>query len=176
MSHDAPDGSETPSRAPTIVERCMLGVAVGALGMVCLLVTYMVVARALGHLLIPDDVRIVQQLMVIVVVFPMATVTARRMHIAVTIFSNSLSSHAKRCLGVFADVVGVLLVTVLLVGAVRLFLELFASGEYYNGDIKIPYWYAQGLYVLGLAALWGRAAAMVFVDAAALSSARDDYA
>jgi TRAP-type C4-dicarboxylate transport system permease small subunit len=161
-SHD-----ELPPRPASAVERTLLTIAIVALAIIGLVVTYVVTARAFGLPLIPDDVQIVRQLLVVVIIFPMAAVTAVRMHIVVTIFSKWMSTRTKVHFIAFGDVVGLLLVTILLIGAVRLFLDSFASGEYYDGDIRIEYWMAHGAYAVALAALWLRMAALAFVDFAA---------
>jgi TRAP-type C4-dicarboxylate transport system permease small subunit len=167
VSLEPAEHDDLPPRPLTAVERLLLALGIVALGVVCLVVTYTVIARAAGLPLIPDDVQIVQQIMVIVIIFPMAAVTAVRMHIVVTIFSKWMPARTRAHFIAFGDVIGLLLVTILLIGAIRLFLDSFASGEYYDGDIRIPYWMAHGAYAVALAALWLRMAALAFVDFAA---------
>lgn len=164
MSLEPAEHDDLPPRPLTAVERLLLVLGIVALAVVCLIVTYTVVARAFHLPLIPDDVQIVRQIMVVVIIFPMAAVTAVRMHIVVTIFSKWMSTRTKIHFIAFGDVVGLLLVTILLIGAIRLFLDSFASGEYYDGDIRIEYWMAHGAYAVALAALWLRMAALAFVD------------
>jgi TRAP-type C4-dicarboxylate transport system permease small subunit len=155
---------DLPPRRPSVAERVLLTIAIVALAIIGLVVTYIVVARAFGLPLIPDDVQIVRQLLVVVIIFPMAAVTAARMHIAVNIFSNWMSAAAKHGLTVFGGFVGLLLTSILLTGAVELFLDSFRSGEYFEGDVRIPYWIVHGAYTVALAVLWLRMAAMMVVD------------
>jgi TRAP-type C4-dicarboxylate transport system permease small subunit len=170
MSHltGADSHDELPPRPISAAERVLLAISLVALALLCLVVTYTVLSRALHGPLIPDDVQIVRQLLVIVIIFPMAAVTAARMHIEVTIFSNWLSRTGKHRLTVLGDVLGLLLFSILLAGAVRLFADSYSSGEYFDGDIDIPYWMVHGAYMIALAALWLRMLAMTFADVAAL--------
>jgi TRAP-type C4-dicarboxylate transport system permease small subunit len=160
------DNDELPPRAISAAERVLLAISLGALGLICLVVTYTVIARTIHTPLIPDDVQIVRQLLVVVIIFPMAAVTALRMHIAVTIFTEKLKRGAKRSLIVFGDVLGLALFTVLLAGSVELFTASFTSGEYFDGDIDIPYWMVHGAYMVALAVLWLRMAGMTWTDCA----------
>lgn len=170
MSIEVTDQNDLPPRPLTAAERLLLALSIVALAVVCVVVTYTVIARAMGWPLIPDDVQIVRQFMVAVIIFPMAAVSAVRMHIVVTIFSNWMSSKAKVYFVAFGDLVGLLLVSILLAGAIRLFLDSFASGEYYDGDIRIQYWMAHLAYAIAMAALWLRMAALAWVDFSAARS------
>lgn len=170
MSIEVTDQDDLPPRPLTAAERLLLALGIVALAVVCVIVTYTVIARAVGAPLIPDDVQIVRQIMVAVIIFPMAAVSAVRMHIVVTIFSNWMSTRTKVYLIAVGDVVGLLLVSILLAGAIRLFLDLFASGEYYDGDIRIQYWMAHLAYAVAMAALWLRMAALAWVDFSAARS------
>lgn len=159
---------EVPPHPISAAERALLAIALAALALICLVVTYTVVARVLHAPLIPDDVQIVRQLLVVVIIFPMAAVTALRMHIAVTIFTEKLKRGAKRGFVVLGDLLGLALFTVLLAGAVELFTASFSSGEYFDGDIDIPYWMVHGAYMVALAVLWLRTATMTWADVAVL--------
>lgn len=161
-SHD-----ELPPRPISAAERLLLGLSLVALALLCLAVTYTVAMRAVGGPLIPDDVQIVRQLLVVVIIFPMAAVTAARMHIAVTVFSDWMSARQKDALTLLGDILGLALFSVLLAGAVELFVDSFRSGEYFDGNVRIPYWFVHGAYAVALAALWLRMLAMTYVDAGA---------
>lgn len=164
----ADSDDEAPPRPISAAERALLAVALAALALICLVVTYTVIARVIHAPLIPDDVQIVRQLLVVVIIFPMAAVTALRMHIAVTIFTEKLKRGAKRGLVVFGDLLGLALFTVLLAGAMELFTASFSSGEYFDGDIDIPYWMVHGAYMVAVAVLWLRTVAMTWTDISAL--------
>ena len=166
--HTAPDGEQNlPPRSASAAEQGLLAVSLVALALICIVVTYTVIARTVHAPLIPDDVQIVRQLLVIVIIFPMAAVTALRMHIAVTVFTERLSARKKRACLVLGDILGLALFTVLLAGAIELFIASFKSGEYFDGDIDIPYWMVHGAYMFALAALWLRMLAMTWTDLAA---------
>jgi TRAP-type C4-dicarboxylate transport system permease small subunit len=165
---DLDSDDELPPRPISTAERVLLAIALVALGLICLVVTYTVIARAIHLPLIPDDVQIVRQLLVVVIIFPMAAVTALRMHIAVTIFTGKLKRSAKHGLIVFGDVLGLARFAVLLAGAVELFTASFTSGEYFDGDIDIPYWMVHGAYMVALAILCLRMLGMTWTDYAQL--------
>ncbi len=74
------------------LERWATAVAALALGLVCVFIVLTVVSRWLGRVLIPDDVQVVRQMMIAVIILPLASVTALRMHIAVTVFTDRLSA------------------------------------------------------------------------------------
>ncbi|MGE0563411.1 MAG: TRAP transporter small permease [Pseudolabrys sp.] len=158
-SHD-----ELPPRPISAAERLLLMGGLVALALLCFTVAYTVVMRAAGGPLIPDDVQIVRQLLVVVIIFPMAAVTAARMHIAVTVFSNWLATRQKHALTLLGDILGLALFSVLLAGAIELFFDTFRSGEYFDGTIQIPYWFVHGAYAVALAALWLRMLTMTWVD------------
>lgn len=163
--HTASDNEQNlPPRPVSAAERVLIAISLVAIALICLVVTYTVLARTVHAPLIPDDVQIVRQLLVVVIIFPMAAVTALRMHIAVTVFTEKLPERLKHGLAVLGDVLGLVLFTVLLAGAVELFTASFMSGEYFDGDIDIPYWMVHGAYMFALAALWLRMLAMTWTD------------
>jgi TRAP-type C4-dicarboxylate transport system permease small subunit len=94
--------------------------------------------------------------MVVAIILPLASVTARRMHIAVTVFTKWASVRTKQNLSTVGKAVGLLFVGMLLWASVRSLVGAVDSGEYYDGYIYIPIWIGYAVYVLGLAAFFLR--------------------
>lgn len=131
-------------------ERYLTWIAMIATGALCVIVTTTVISRWLYRPLIPDDVYLVRELMVAVVLLPLASITRRHMHIRVTIFTDWTSVNARKKLSVLGNVIGLLFVGLLLWAGTRNLAGALESGEYFDGDISIPSWIGYALYVSGL--------------------------
>lgn len=164
-------GPLNPRRETTIswLERVFLVLAMAGICALCLTVTITVISRAIYKPLIPDDVLIVREIMVVAILFPLAAVTGSRAHIAVTIFSEWLGVRAKRILAILAHCVGLIFSASLLFAGCRLFIEAWKSGEYYDGDIYIPMWIGYATFILALIAFFIRLIVMLFHDLRMLS-------
>ncbi len=145
-------GQQTES----VLERMLLRLGVLALATLCLTISIVVLSRWFYHPLIPDDVLLVRELMVMVVVLPLAAVTARHMHIEVSVLTEWTSARTQKKLSTFGKMIGLLFVGMLLWAGVRSLAGVIDSGEYYDGDIYIPIWIGYAVYVLGLAAFFLR--------------------
>ncbi len=146
------------------IERRFGGLASLGLALLCLVVSITVISRWLYRGIIPDDVLWVQELMLVVVLAPLGLVTAAREHIEVTIFTERAGPRGKRRLACLGHGVGLIFVSILVVAAWRLFLAAWSSGEYYEGDVRVPHWIGYGLFLLGFVAFGLRLAAMLFRD------------
>ncbi len=149
---------------PTWAERRFGDLANLALGLLCLLVTISVVSRWLYRNVIPDEVLWVQELMVVVVLAPLVLVTAAREHIEVTIFTKRAGETAKRRLACLGHLVGLVFVGFLVWAAWRLFTDALASGEYYEGELRLPHWLGYGLFFAGILAFGLRLLALLAGD------------
>lgn len=155
----------TPLR-PIWPERRFGDLANLGLALLCLVVSITVVSRWLWRGVIPDDVLWVQELMVVVVLAPLGLVTAAREHIAVTIFTERAEERSKRYLACLGHLVGLIFVGFLTWAAWRLFADAWASGEYYEGELRVPHWIGYGLFFAGLSAFALRLLAMLGHDLA----------
>lgn len=133
-------------------ERALTAFAMGCILLLCAIVTVTVISRWLYKPLIPDDVLIVRELMVAIILFPLASVTAARAHIAVTVFTHRLGKRGHNLLSVFGYLVGTFFAGALIWAGVRLFQSAWTSGEYFDGDIYIPAWIGYAVFVVALAA------------------------
>ena len=156
----SPDISVAAGATASRFERSLTVLARLAVALLCLIVTTSVLSRWLYGALIPDDVLLVRELMVAVILLPLAAVTAGRGHIAVTVFSDWAGPRAQFALSLLGHVVGLLFVAALLWAGMRLLTGAWASGEYYDGDLYIPLWLGYAVYVVGLAAFLARLGVM----------------
>ncbi|MEC7256654.1 MAG: hypothetical protein VXW58_02445, partial [Pseudomonadota bacterium] len=67
-----------PPIAPTRAERALAGVAIVGLFAMAALITLNVVSRWIGRAIVPDDIQLVKELMVLVILLPLGVVTAAR--------------------------------------------------------------------------------------------------
>ena len=145
-------------------ERVFLALAMIGILALCAIVTVTVVSRTLYRPLIPDDVLIVREVMVAAILLPLAAVTARRAHIAVTIFTDRLGPRAKSLLSALGHVVGTVLAGALLFAGFRLFVGAWQSGDYFDGDIYVPMWIGYATFLVALAAFLLRLLIMLARD------------
>jgi TRAP-type C4-dicarboxylate transport system permease small subunit len=111
-----------------------------ALLLLGLIVTIGVVSRAFWHSLIADDVLLVAELMLVVIIAPLALVTARREHIVVGVFTERAGSGIRRLLSILEQVIGLTFFGVLAFAYLRMFSDSWVSGEIYESDLQIPMW------------------------------------
>ncbi len=137
-------------------ERFLTSIAMIATGALCVIVTTIVISRWFYQPLIPDDVYLVSELMIAVVLLPLASITRRHMHIEVTVFTDWTSENCKKKLSVLGHVIGLLFVGLLLWAGTRSLVGALETGEYYDGNISIPTWIGYALYVSGLCACFLR--------------------
>ena len=136
----------------------------GCTALLCLVVTITVFSRWLYKPIIPDDVLIVRELMVAIILLPLASVTAARAHIAVTVFTNWLGGLCKIVLSALGHFTGLVLVTGLIWAGGRLFWSSWKSGDYFDGNIYIPAWIGYAVFLLALMAFAIRLAVQFMSD------------
>jgi len=162
--------SDTDLAKPTVTrpERLLAALAAVALMLLCVIVTTTVIVRALGFQLIPDDVLLVQELMVWIIVLPLASVVALRQQIAITIFTERAGPNTKAVLSLLGHAVGLLFVGALFWVASGSLIEALESGEYYDGELYLPTWTGYSVFALGLGVFLARLLAMTVIDLRAL--------
>lgn len=148
---DPLSAQDLPALVPSLLERTLSNLAALGLASLCLIVTTTVVVRALGFALIPDDVLLVQELMLIIILLPLGAVTAQRAQIAVTVFTDRLHLRGKTALALLAHAIGIIFAAALLWVTVSTCMDELASGEYYDGDLHLPTWFGWGVFSFGSA-------------------------
>jgi TRAP-type C4-dicarboxylate transport system permease small subunit len=162
--------SDLPAASPTAPERALAALAAVGLALLCVIVTVTVIVRAAGFVLIPDDVLLVQELMVAVNLLPLAVLTARRRHIAVTLFTERLGMRAQAALALLGHLVGLLFGGALAWVAGSSFSAALASGEYYDGELYLPTWIGWAVFALGIGVFALRLLALLARDARLLAA------
>jgi TRAP-type C4-dicarboxylate transport system permease small subunit len=160
MTEDDDPAAADPARP----ERLLADLAALAIAILCVVITVTIVSRWLYRGIVPDDVLIVRELMVVVILLPLAAVSAKRAQIAVTIFTKGIKGRGAAALSAFGHLAGALFIGALLAAGARMFLGSWASGDYYDGDLYIPMWLAHGMYTLGLGAFLVRLIANMIAD------------
>ena len=162
-----------PSSAPPAPPGGLLSaLAAIGLGLLCIIVTTTVVVRALGFVLIPDDVLLVQELMVAVIMLPLGAVTALREHIAVTVFTERVPPRGKLLLALLAHTVGCVFAAAMLWVGIRSLIGAIDSGEYYDGDLDLPTWIGWAVFSFGAGVFLLRLLVVFYLDARALRDPR----
>jgi TRAP-type C4-dicarboxylate transport system permease small subunit len=163
---DAEIGSDSPlpRTTPTRPERFLFWTAGVGVVLLALLVTAASFVRWIGIGTIPDSVLLVQEVMVGVIILPLAYVSAARGHIAVTIFTRRIGVRGELALSVLGSFAGLLFVVLLAVGGWILFDDAVVTGAYHDGDLNLPKWIARAVYVLGLAAFALRLTWLLLLD------------
>jgi len=122
------------------VERLFLRLSMAGIAALALLVASTVVGRALFGVSIPDDVVIIQELMVAVIILPLAYVAADRGHIEVTIFTDRLPRRSRMALDVLGSAIGLVLFGFLAFASWDGLAYAVTEGSYYDGEFFLPEW------------------------------------
>lgn len=141
-------------------------VAAAALAVLAMgvMITANVILRVAGTSL-PDSVVIVQELMIVAIVLPLAAVTAARAHIAVEVLFNRLPSRMQRSLVPIGWIVGLAALVPLGYAGGREAWSAFEGGSFYFGDLSLPKWPGLACFVLGIAACCLRLVWILIEDA-----------
>ena len=122
------------------VERALAGVAALCVIGLCLVITGTVLSRWLLGWGVPDDVTIVQELMIGAIILPLAYVTSNRSHIAVEVLYNRLGPRTQLYLLAFGTAFGFLALLPLTYAAWHEFSYAYESENYFFGDLELPEW------------------------------------
>ena len=109
--------------------------------------------------------------MIGVIILPLAYVTARKGHIAVTVFTRKLGSKSIRSSDPGTPS-WLNLYNRHLLGELDFARDAWTSQDYYDGDINIPKWIGHGVYVVGLLSPVAKATSPVVPGRRSLAMAR----
>ncbi len=165
---DPVNSQEDLSAPGTWPEKAMLFLAMAGIATLCAIVTITVVSRTVYRPIIPDDVLLVREVMVAVILLPLAIVTAGRAHISVTIFTEWLGPGGKLALSILGHITGTAFAAMLFYAGFRLLKDAWISGEYFDGDIYLPSWIGYASFVLAIALFLIRLLVMLAHDIRAL--------
>ena len=163
---------QPPVDRPNRLERLLLGVAVAGIVGLGVLVSLTVVSRAFRVVLLYDAVLLVQELMVAVIVLPLAYITATRSHIVVEVLSSRLPARARSWLAPLAAVAGLIFFGALGWAAVTDLVRAWRGATYYEGDLALPEWPGRLVYALGLALVVWRLLLQLLTDLRRLPGGR----
>lgn len=132
------------------IERVMLEFAVVSTLALALAITANVAGRQFFGWSVPDIVIIVRELMIPTIILPLAAATANRAHIAVTFVTDRMSPGARGRLIIMGWFVALLAMLPLIYASWRNLSGSWASGEFYDGLLRIPRWPMKLVFLLGL--------------------------
>ncbi|RMH51887.1 MAG: TRAP transporter small permease subunit [Alphaproteobacteria bacterium] len=154
-------GTGAEGGAPGPIERALTRIAAICLYAMAAIIAINIITRALGRALIPDDVEIVSELMVLVIMLPLAGVTAAGEHIRVELFTARAGGRGRRLLTVLEQAVGLVFAALLALAAWQGAAGAWASQDYYAGQLDIPMWLGRFLFLAGIAAFLARLGALM---------------
>ena len=160
--------AELPPARPSRAERLLVAIAVTGLFAMAVLVTTNVISRYIGRALIPDDILIVQELMVFVILLPIGAVTALRQHISVDLFTEKAGPRAQRLLAILGHVAGVGFAAFLIAAGWNGLAQAWQTQDYYSGVFDIPMWIGHAAFLFGIALFMARLVLMIAIDCRAL--------
>ena len=150
--------------SPTRAERALGQIAVVGLFLMAALITLNVISRWIGRAIIPDDIQLVKELMVVVILLPLGVVTATRNHISVDLFTEWMAKRGRHRLGVLEQLVGIVFVSLVSYAAYRDSLGAWESQDYYSGVLNIPMWLGHFVFLFGMAVFLIRLLVMFLID------------
>ena len=133
----------------TRIERVLIAVA-GAAILVSGGITFTsVFGRWLFGWAVPDGEIIVQDMMIVACVLPLAVVAGRHAHIAVDLFVRHLSARAQRRVDLFNGYLGVVILVAIAWSGWLNFTSVWESDGYYDGRLELPEWPARLVFFIG---------------------------
>lgn len=161
MPHEESNLDPVP---PSRAERVLAGAAAIALFVMGGIVTINVVTRWIAAAIIPDDVYLIQEFMVLLILLPLGVVTAAREHIQVDVFTQWVARRGKLGLAVLEHLVGLVFVSILLWAAWNGLVKAWETQEYYYGTLNVPMWIGHTSFFVGIGLFWVRLVAMLYRD------------
>jgi TRAP-type C4-dicarboxylate transport system permease small subunit len=147
-----------------MVERAAIAVAAVAVLAAGAIICINVAGRATLGFGIPDGEIIIQDLMVLAVVLPLAAVAGRRAHIAVDLFVRKLSPRAQRWLNAAMGVLAVLFLIPIVWSGWHNFSNAWRGGGYYDGGLEIAEWPGRLAFLVGLLIFVARSIHRIFTE------------
>lgn len=147
-----------------LIERTLDTLAALAVLSLGLLIVANVLSRQLLQVGIPDVIVIVRELMVPAILFPLASATSSRAHIAIEFIAQHFPDSLNRWIAVLAALVGLLVATVLLWAGLVELQRNWVSDARFSGDFQIPRWPSRLMFVIAFAMFEVRLLQILWVD------------
>ena len=147
-----------------LIERIAIVVAAAAVLAAGAIICINIAGRSTLGFGIPDAEIIIQDLMVLAVVLPLATVAGRRAHIAVDLVVRKLAPSAQRRLNAAMGVLSVLFLIPIAWSGWANFFAAWRGGGYYDGGLEIAEWPGRLAFLVGLLLFVARSVHRIFTD------------
>lgn len=123
-----------------------------------------VIVRSLFATQIPDTIIIIPELMVAMILLPLAAATRERSHIVVELVSRQLPVRLQGWLVVMGSVVGLLAVSILFYAGYHDLEKMISRQSTFAGEFELPKWPGVAAYVAGFGFTALRLVVMIFND------------
>ena len=147
-----------------LIERAAIAVAALAVLAAGAIIVASVGGRTFFGIGVPDAEIIVQDLMVLAVLLPLAAVAGRRAHIAVDLFVRGLSPRIQRFLNAGIGVLSILFLIPIAWSGWQNFAAAWHSDGYYDGALEIAEWPGRLAFLFGLLLFVARSIHRLFTD------------
>jgi TRAP-type C4-dicarboxylate transport system permease small subunit len=147
-----------------LIERIAIVVAAAAVLAAGAIICINIAGRSTLGFGIPDAEIVIQDLMVLAVVLPLATVAGRRAHIAVDLFVRKLAPRAQRRLNAAMGVLSVLFLIPIVWSGWANFAAAWRGGGYYDGGLEIAEWPGRLAFLVGMLIFVARSIQRIFTD------------
>lgn len=154
------------------IEQALNTVAALAIVALCLLIVANVLSRQFLQSGVPDVIVLVRELMVPAILFPLASATSQRAHVAIEFIAQHFPDGLNRWIAVLAAITGLIVSTTLLWAGWNEFAKTFQSGSHYAGDFQLPKWPSRAMFVLAIAMFELRLIQTLIVDLKAALTGR----
>jgi TRAP-type C4-dicarboxylate transport system permease small subunit len=147
-----------------LIERITIAIAAVAVLAAGTIICINVVGRATIGFNIPDAEIIIQDLMVVAVLLPLATVAGRRAHISVDLFVRKLGPRIRRRLYAAMGTLSVLFLIPIVWSGWHNFANAWRGGGYYDGSLEIAEWPGRLAFLVGMLVFTARSVHRMFTD------------
>ena len=147
-----------------LIERIAIAIAAVAVLVAGAIICINIAGRTVFRFGIPDAEIIIQDLMVLAVMLPLATVAGRRAHIAVDLFVRRLAPRAQRRANAAMGALSVLFLIPIVWSGWANFASAWRTGGYYDGGLEIAEWPGRLAFLVGMLIFVARSIHRVFSD------------
>ncbi len=146
------------------IERAAIAIAAVAVLVAGAIICINIAGRTVFRFGIPDAEIIIQDLMVLAVMLPLATVAGRRAHIAVDVLVRRLAPRTQRTLNAVMGVLSMLFLIPIVWSGWANFSSAWRTGGYYDGGLEIAEWPGRLAFLIGMLIFVARSIHRVFTD------------